>query len=146
MRSRLYISHHACLPKQHQVCIVSCPYEQVAVLQNPVNTMAWYTVQMLLLAPLVGLVRDCAIFCVPPIRTKPFACLGSLYFIMLTAVITCGPAVHANLFHLYVYPSSFRWKFELLGVSTIALFMLCMHTVRSMLFMYAKQKIQAVRV
>ena len=113
-----------------------------AVLQNPVNTMAFTMVQMLLTAPLVTVVRNGTTFCVSPLQTKPFLFLTLLHFSLVTLLIACRPAVHANLFRLCTFRSSFRWQFELLALATIVFFSVVMHMLRSVLFIYIKRRTQ----
>ena len=115
--------------------------------QNPVNTMAFIMVQMLLLAPLVTLVNDGTAFCVsplPPLRFKPFLFLAVLQTVLVTLLILCGPAVHANLFHLYTFEFSFRWKLETLGLWTIFMYVVAMGIVRRVLAMRSKRGIHPV--
>jgi len=114
----------------------------LGVLQNPVNTMAFTMVQMLLLAPLVTLVSDGTAFCVSPLRFKPFLFLAVLQFVLVSLLILCGPAVHANLFRLYTFDFGFRWKFELLGLWTIVMFAVAMSIVRRVLAIRSKRGVQ----
>ncbi len=114
------------------------------LLQNPVNTMAFTMVQMLLLAPLVTLVGDGTAFCVSPLRFKPFLFLAVLQIVLVTLLILCGPLVHANLFHLYTFEFSFRWKLETLGLWTIFMYIVAMSIVRRVLAMRSKRGIQPV--
>ena len=112
------------------------------LLQNPVNTMAFTMVQTLLLAPLVTLVSDGTAFCVSPLRFKPFLFLAVLQIVLVTLLILCGPAVHANLFHLYTFEFSFRWKLETLGLWTIFMYIVAMGIVGRVLAMRSKRGIQ----
>ena len=114
------------------------------LLQNPVNTMAFTMVQMLLLAPLVTLVNDGTAFCVSPLRFKPFLFLAVLQVVLVTLLILCGPAVHANLFRLYTFDFSFRWKLEVLGLWTILMYIVAMSIVRRVLAMRSKRGIRPV--
>lgn len=108
--------------------------------------MAWLTVQMQMLAPLVGLVRDCKVFCQPPTRSRPFKVLAVVYTLLINTLILTGPAVRANLFHLYAFPKSFRWKFDLLGLSTIFYFSLILYVVRRVLSTLEKRRVQPMLV
>ena len=106
--------------------------------------MAFIMVQMLLSVPLVTLVKDDTAFCVSPLRFKPFLFLAVLQTVFGTLLILCGPAAHANLFHLYTFEFSFRWKLEMLGLWTIFMYVVAMGIVRRVLAMRSKRGIHPV--
>ena len=114
------------------------------LLQNPVNTMAWSIVQLQLLGPLVVLVRECGPFTMPPLRFKPLVLLMSLWSLLLTAVVLAGPPDHANLFHLYIYPCTFRWRFELFALGSIIPYTVLLRLVRYLIFRHEGRRILAV--
>ncbi len=111
------------------------------LLQNPVNTMAWSMAQMHLLAPLVTLVRDCAVFCDPPLKSKPFMFVGGGFTLMISVLVLTGPAPHANLFHLFIFRRSFRWQFDVLGFAGIVPYVVALHIVRHVLKDYDRRRI-----
>ena len=117
--------------------------EKSLLLQNPVNTIAWLMVQLHLLSPLVVLVRDCAVFTMPPSRFKPLAFLLVLWSLSVTVLTIAGPPIHANTFHLYVFPFSFRWRFQLFAMGAIIPYYVLLRLVRRLLFKHERRRISS---
>ena len=112
-------------------------------MQNPVNTMAWLIVQLQLLGPLAVLVRECGPFTMPPLRFKPLVLLMSLWTLLLTALVLAGPSDHAHLFHLYIFPFTFRWRFELLALGAIIPYTTLLHLVNYLVSRHERRRISS---
>ena len=76
--------------------------------QNPVNTIVWLVANYSLLAPLTTFAQDVQLFAIPLQQRKPQLLLSLTFMILSYLAILCGPATHANLFHLYTFIPSFR--------------------------------------
>ncbi len=77
-------------------------------MQNPVTTSVWLVANYSLLAPLTTFAQDIQLFAIPLQERKPQLLMSVTFMVLAYLAILCGPAVHANLFHLYIFPVSFR--------------------------------------
>ena len=76
--------------------------------QNPVNSVVWLVANYSLLAPLTTFAQDIQRFAIPLPERKPQLLLAVTFMVLAYLAILCGPALHANIFHLYQFPVSFR--------------------------------------
>ena len=81
------------------------------MLQNVVNTYGWLTANFQLLGPIISLGVETKLFVQPLYKTKLFFPLAIFFTLLSSLVILLGPAHHANIFHLYVFPQHFRSAF-----------------------------------
>ena len=75
----------------------------------------------------VSLIRDVRPFCSSPLRSKRFMTLMVVYWSLSIVTVIAGPH-GSNLFHLYVFPQSFRvvhLTLVLSGATGYALMMGC---------------------
>ena len=93
---------HANLP---QSC---CPRLVAWCVQNPVVTACWTSaINQLMVTPL-SLVRDAEPFCKSPLHNRVFLLVSATFVILGTLGVLAGPAHKANIFHMYLFPQSFR--------------------------------------
>ena len=124
-------------------CLGNISAEKSLLLQNPVNTIAWLMVQFQLLGPLVVLVRDCAVFTMPPLRFKPLAFLLLLWSLLVTVVTIAGPPIHANVFRLCVFPFVFRWRLQLFAMGAIIPYIVLLNLARRLLSRHEQCRISS---
>ncbi len=110
--SALEASHMACKYNVHSVAatayVVSPTQTGHCGVQNPVNSVVWLVANYSLLAPLTTFAQDIQQFAIPLPERKPQLLLAVTFMVLAYLVILCGPALHANIFHLYHFPVSFR--------------------------------------
>ena len=98
------------------------PFSLCLPLQNPVSTIVWLVANYSLLAPLTTFSQDIKLFAIPLQQRKPQLLMAVAFMVLAYLAILCGPATHANFFHLYVFPVSFR--LQVAGV-VLAQFSVC---------------------
>ena len=107
---------HANLPK-------SCCPKLVAwcvCVQNPVVTACWTSALAQLVVLPLSLVGDAEPFCKSPFHNRVFLLVSVTLAILCTLGLLVGPAHKANIFHLYLFPQSFRVdQFALLTLAGI---------------------------
>ncbi len=108
-------AHHASTPCKHTMPLLDPTAHLVnptqtgpCGVQNPVNSVVWLVANYSLLAPLTTFAEDIQRFAIPLRERKPQLLLAVTFMVLAYLAFLCGPALHANIFHLYQFPVSFR--------------------------------------
>lgn len=110
-------------------------------MQNPVTSIAWLTVDVHLLAPLVSLLVDTKILCQQPLHSKVLMFCTIAYCLLGAAAVLIRPEQQVKFLKLYNFSQSFRLEYAGLGIGNQIAYTVCVHSVRRLL-----EKMQRNRV
>ena len=83
-------------------------------------------------------------FCNAPLRFKPFAYLLLAYFILSTLAMVVGPLHKANIFHLYLFPESFRVKQLAVMFSAAVMYGIIVRIIKHFIVQHKQRRVRPV--
>ena len=113
-------------------------------MQSPVATACWLSAMNQLMITPISLIVDVKAFCTSPYRNRFFLMMTLIYMSLSCLGVIAGPVHKANIFHLYLFPQSFRGTHLAILLSAAIGYAATMRVIKHIIKKHQQHRIAAV--